>query len=50
MIEITWMLVILALYGGGMYFWGYRKALEKATEDLRKMRDEMSIVTEDDGK
>lgn len=48
-IQITWMLVVLALYGAGMYMWGYRKALERAMRDMQQMRDEMSR-TMDDGK
>lgn len=40
-IEITWMLVVLVLYGVGMFIWGYRVALERATEDLQKMKNEL---------
>ena len=29
--------VVFTLYGAGMYICGYRKALKKATEDMKEM-------------
>lgn len=40
--ETAWMLVVLVLYGAGMYLWGYRKALEKAKKDLQEMKNNLT--------
>ena len=39
--DFAWMLVVLVLYGAGMYLCGYRKALKKAMDDLQEMADDM---------
>ena len=39
--DFAWMLVALVLYGAGMYLCGYRKALNKAMDDLQEMADDM---------
>ena len=40
--ETAWMLVVLALYGAGMYMWGYRKALGKAMGDMQEMKSNLT--------
>ena len=37
----TYWLIVMVLYGAGMYMYGYRRALKKATDDMRKIADEL---------
>ena len=40
--EMVCMIVVLALYGEGMYMWGYRRALARATKDMQVMESNMT--------